>query len=382
MNILICLDSFKDSITAYNAGEALKKGLQKASKSFSIKNLPVADGGEGTVDALVKATGGKRIELKVKDALMRTTDSFYGMLGDGKTAVIEMAAASGIEKLTREERNPMTTSTFGTGQLIAHAIKTGCKNIIIGIGGSATNDGGVGMAMALGAKFIDKDGNEVAQGGGNLQRIANIDLTKLNKTIKGVSVTVACDVDNPLTGPEGAAAVYGPQKGATPEMVDVLDKGLNHLSGLIDANFNKQINTIPGAGAAGGLGGGLLAFLNAELKPGFEIVKNTLNLKEEIGKVDLVFTGEGKMDFQTKFGKTPHGVAKIAKASHIPVIAIAGTLGDNYQELNSEGFSSIFSILDRPCDLDFALKNAAQLIENLGEQLGHLMYMSVKKAYI
>jgi glycerate kinase len=364
MNILIAPDSFKDSLSAVEVCDAVEAGILNVFPQSQIKKIPLADGGEGTVDALVHATNGSKIQVPVHDPLFRQTTATYGILGDGKTAVIEMAAASGIELLKEDERNPWETTTLGTGELIKNALDKGCRRFIIGIGGSATNDGGTGMAVALGANLYDDQKNLLKGTGGTLHEIKNIDLASLDKRIRESEILVACDVNNPLYGTDGAAVVYGPQKGANPNMVENLDKNLRHLGMLFKDQLNQDVADTPGAGAAGGLGAGLKAILRAELKPGFDIINETLNLQAEVTWADIVITGEGKIDRQTKFGKTPHGVAMVAKTTNKPVIAIAGTLGDGYEELYDHHFHAIFSIIDKPMNLSEALKNAPKLIQN------------------
>ncbi len=373
MNILIAPDSFKDCLSAKDVAEFLQRGLIKSSKNFKIRIVPMADGGEGTVESLVDATKGTYRNINVLDALKRERVAKYGILGDGKTAVIEMAQASGIEHLTLKERNPLITSTFGTGQLILDALNNSCKRIIIGIGGSATNDGGVGMAQALGISFKSGDKKEVSDGGGNLGLIEEIDISNLDPRIDSCEIVVACDVTNPLTGPNGASFVYGPQKGATSEMVEILDYNLNHIANLIKAQLNSDVSDMPGSGAAGGLGAGLMAFCGGKLRGGFDIVASETMLSENCQWADVIITGEGKIDFQTKFGKTPQGVANYAKKYNKPLIAVAGTLGDDYNTLYNSGFDAIFSIVDKPMELDSALKNAPTLLENIGETIGNIL---------
>ncbi|KUK07936.1 MAG: Glycerate kinase, partial [Caldanaerobacter subterraneus] len=337
-----------------------------------IVKVPMADGGEGTVESLVDATGGKIIKTNVKDPLFRDIESFYGILGDGKTAVIEMAAASGLYLLKDYERNPMITTTYGTGQLIKDALDRGCRRFIIAIGGSATNDGGAGMATVLGVKFYDKDGREIGLGGGALSKIYSIDTSNLDYRLKECRFIVACDVANPLIGENGASRVYGPQKGATKEMVEVLDKNLEHYGKLLEKYFNKKIIDVPGSGAAGGLGAGLMAFLNAQLKNGIEIIIETLKLEEKIKEADIVISGEGKIDFQTAFGKTISGIAKLCKKHNKPLIVIAGTVED-IENLYEIGVSSIFSIVEKPMSLEDAIKNAPTLLEKSAERIFRLI---------
>ena len=379
MNILIAPDSFKDSLSAMEVCNNIEKGIVRVFPHAEIRKIPLADGGEGTVDALVQATKGKKIHAVVHDPLFREITATYGILGDEKTAVIEMAAASGIELLSEKERNPWITSTLGTGELIQDALNNGCRKFIIGIGGSATNDGGTGMAVALGARFVDVSGNDMKGTGENLGKINKIDLNNLDSRINECSISVACDVTNPLYGNQGAAYIYSPQKGADEKMVEKLDQNLQHFGQLIEKQIGKEISLMPGAGAAGGLGAGLHAFLNATLEPGFKIIKNTLKLDDIMPWADIVITGEGKIDNQTRFGKTPHGVAMVAKQKKIPVIALAGTLGDGYEELYNHHFHAIFSILDKPMKLDDALKNAPKLLEQTAESIMRMIDITTGK---
>ena len=379
MNILIAPDSFKDSLSAKQAGEAIRRGILSVKSDCNILVLPMADGGEGTVDALIDATGGALYEEQVYDPLMRPVNARYGILGDGSTAVIEMAAASGLELLKPEDRKPWITSTYGTGQLIKAALNKGCNRIIIGIGGSATNDAGMGMAEALGVKFLDSHNNSVGQGGGNLSAIQTIDITHIDSRIINCDIIVASDVTNPLTGNHGAAVIYGPQKGADDKMVARLDENLNHFAGIVKKQLHKDIDKIPGSGAAGGLGAGFLAFTMAKIMPGFEIVRQETQLDQHIKWADLVITGEGKLDYQTQFGKTPAGVAKVAKIYHKPVLAIAGTLGEGYQELYNYGFDAIISIIDKPMTLSEALISAPELLQRAAAGAIRLFFLSSNK---
>lgn len=376
MKILIAPDSFKDCLSAKQVGEHLKSGIIKASAGYEVRIAPMADGGEGTVDALVAATEGQHIKCTVKDPLLRDIEATYGISGDGKTAIIEMASASGIERLTQQERNPWLTTTYGTGQLILDALNKGCRRFICGIGGSATNDGGVGMAIALGVNFTDSNGNKIGFGGGEVSKIQLIDVSDIDPRIEESEFIIACDVNNPLTGPEGASAVYGPQKGADEDMVKKLDSGLANLSDKISQHLNLNVNEVPGSGAAGGLGAGFLAFTQGKLKKGIEIVVEETNLEEHCRWADFVITGEGKIDFQTKFGKTPQGVASVAKQYNVPVIAVAGTLGEKYQELYKSGFDVILSIVDKPMPLKDALNGAPELLENSGYTIGKMLILS------
>lgn len=376
MKILIATDSFKDCLTAKRVGENIKKGIALSSNSFNVKILPMADGGEGTVQSLVDATNGELVTCKVNDALNRKIDSFYGILGDKHTAIIEMAAASGIEQIKPEERNPWNTSTYGTGELIIHALNRKCERIIIGIGGSATNDGGVGMAQALGVRFLDKSGTPINSGGGALSEIEKIDITGMDKRIKDLELIVACDVTNPLTGNEGASFVYGPQKGADSVIVAKLDANLKHYAAKIKETFGTDVETVPGAGAAGGLGAGLMIFCNGRLEKGVDIVSRESGLLDKCKWADVVITGEGKIDSQTRYGKTPQGVADAAKKAGKPLIAVAGTLGEGYVDLYDSGFDIILSIVDGPMELSAALDKAPQLLRNAGLTIGNLLSIS------
>lgn len=375
MKVLIAPDSFKDSLKAVDVAHNLQAGIMKALPKSEFIIVPMADGGEGTVESVIDATAGMIYKAKVCDPLMRITDSFFGITGDGATAVIEMAAASGIEKLKPEERNPWITTTYGTGELIKLALDKGVKKIIIGIGGSATNDCGVGMAQALGVKFLDSNEIEIEKGGGALDHVSIIDISSLDPRINSTEIQVACDVTNPLTGEKGASHVYGPQKGADKEMVLQLDANLEKFAGEIKNQLGKDISPVPGSGAAGGLGAGLMAFLDARLMKGFDIIANAVELNHKIRECDLVITGEGKIDFQTQYGKTISGVAQLAKKHQKPVIAIAGTVADGAEIMYEKGVDAIFSIVDRPMPLDEALKTAPKLIEKAGERIARMLQL-------
>ncbi|MGG0593334.1 glycerate kinase [Priestia megaterium] len=378
MKIVIAPDSFKESLTALNVCEAVETGIRTHFSNAEISKVPMADGGEGTVQSLVDATGGQIIQAKVTGPLGKEVEAFYGILGDGKTAVIEMAAASGLHHVPMDERNPLTTTTRGTGELILKVLDHKVKHIIIGIGGSATNDGGAGMAKALGAKLIDANGAEMKEGGGSLNQLASIDLTNLDSRLAKVKVEVACDVDNPLTGETGASAVFGPQKGATPHMVKQLDRNLAHYAAVIEKEMDIHIQNVPGAGAAGGLGGGLLAFLSAELKPGVDIVIEATQLESYIKGADLVITGEGRIDGQTIYGKTPIGVAKTAKKHSVPVIAIAGSIGAGSEAVYEHGISALFSVVPGAVDLSEALEKADENIERTAKNVASVIRLGIK----
>lgn len=367
MNVLILPDSFKNCLTSVEVGDALAEGVLRVFPDAVVRKFPVADGGEGTVDAFVAAANGKKIACKAHDALGREINAFYGLLPDG-TAVVEMAAASGIERISDKERNPLVASTFGTGEVIAKALEQGVKKIVLGLGGSATNDGGTGMAKALGYKFLDKNGNELREGGGALAELASIDASGVLPALRSVTFKVAVDVQNPLTGLLGASHVYGPQKGATPQMVEILDNNLSHLAKIITKDLGKEVEFVPGAGAAGGMGAGSLAFLNGELVPGFGIVTEVLQLSQKIAEADVVLTGEGMMDEQTLQGKTPFSVAQIAAKQGKKVFAFAGTLGAGYRALYNHGFTSVFPITEKPMTLAESMDNAAALLSNAAER--------------
>ncbi len=379
MKIAIAPDSFKGSMTALEAATCIENGMRKAISNASFRKIPMADGGEGTVSALVEATSGAFIKRSVKDPLGRTIRATFGLTGDGKTAIIEMAAASGLALLKPRERNPMKTSTYGTGQLIKAALKLGAKHILVGIGGSATNDCGVGMAMALGVRFFDKSGKTIGPGGAELKRIARIDMSKRVALPRGIRIEVACDVDNPLVGPTGAAQVYGPQKGATPAMVKTLDGSLAALAAIISRDVGIDILDVPGSGAAGGLGGGLMAFLGGVLRPGIDIVIDSVALRRKIKGCDMVITGEGRMDHQTAFGKTPAGVARVAKEAGLPVIAICGCLGKDPHVVHTIGIDAFFSALEEGVDEEDLPARGPEMLTNCAEEVARTLAIRIDK---
>ena len=369
MKVLVAPDSFKGSLTALEAAENIKKGIKNFDSEIEVDLLPLADGGEGTVQSLVDAAGGEIIKKEVKGPLGDKVTAFYGLLREQNTAVIEMAAASGLPLLSEEERNPLKTTTYGTGELIKAALDKGVEKIIIGIGGSATNDAGVGMAQALGAKITDKNGGPLAFGGESLAEIKNIDLSTLDPRLKKVEILAACDVDNPLYGKNGAAYVYAAQKGADQEMIEVLDRNLRKFNQVVKQELGVDSNIIAGAGAAGGLGAGLAVFLGAELKSGIEIILNSLDFESRLEGVDLLITGEGMLDGQSIYGKVPTGAAERAQAKKIAVIALAGSLGEGVEKVLDHGIDAYFSIIDRPADLETIMAASPKLLSNLSEQL-------------
>ena len=373
MKIVIAPDSFKGSLTALQVAEAMEVGLRRVFPDAAIENIPMADGGEGTVQSLVDATGGQVLTTQVLDPLGNSINAQYGVLGDGITAVIEMAAASGLTLVPPDKRDPRITTTYGTGELIRAALAYGCRKLIIGIGGSATNDGGAGMAQALGAKLLTASGKQIGPGGNSLAALSSIHLSGLDPRITETETVVACDVNNPLTGKQGASHVYGPQKGATPEMIEVLDANLIHFDKIVQRDLSKSVGNVPGAGAAGGLGAGLMAFLDASLKSGIDIVTEATQLSKRFVGADLVITGEGQINFQTVFGKTPVGVAKVAKTHNLPVIAIAGSIADNSDGVYDAGIDAMIDIVPEPMALETAIENATTLIETAAERAGRMV---------
>ncbi|MDE9542148.1 glycerate kinase [Xenorhabdus bovienii] len=359
MKIVIAPDSFKESLSALQVAEAIEQGFREIFPQAAYIKLPMADGGEGTVESLVAATGGQRISCSVTDPLGQPVDAFFGLLGDGKTAVIEMAAASGLHLVPMEQRNPLITTSYGTGEIILAALEHGAQKLILGIGGSATNDGGAGMMQALGAQLWDGDCRILPLGGAALTRLESIGLSGLDPRLSQLEITVACDVNNPLCGELGASAIFGPQKGATPEMVKALDSALHHYGMKIESLTGKKVIDVAGAGAAGGMGASLLGCLGAKLQSGIEIVINTLKLEEAIQGADLVITGEGRMDSQTIQGKTPIGVARVAKKFGIPTIALVGGMSRDYHVVHQHGLDAVFSIVPGACSLSDALVNGA-----------------------
>lgn len=355
MKFVLAPDSFKESMSAKAAALAMEKGIKTVFPNAECIIVPMADGGEGTVESLVSMSDGELIKLEVVGPTGKKVTAEYGLLSQGKTAVIEMASASGLELIKPEERNPLLTTTYGTGQLIKHALDNGANRILIGIGGSATNDGGAGMLQALGVSFKDVNGEELPFGGGALNRLHTIDMSRLDERINTVKVDVACDVNNPLIGESGASAIFGPQKGATPLMVNVLDQNLTHYAKLIKEHLDIDVAQMPGAGAAGGLGAGLMAFLNAQLNKGIDLVISYTGLEELVKGADYVFTGEGSIDGQTLFGKTPYGVASVARKYSVPVIAFAGKIGSGVEPLYEHGFHAIVGILRGVTTLEEAL---------------------------
>lgn len=374
MKFVLAPDSFKESMTAKEVCQAMENGIRKVLPDAKIISVPMSDGGEGTMDSLIDATNGQKYAVKVTEPLGTPVTAHYGILGDQKTAIIEMAEASGLSYVPQDKRTPATikkTTTFGTGELINAALKHDVTRVIIGLGGSSTNDGGSGMAQAIGVKFFDHNDHEITQklGGGDLKQITRIDTIDINPKIKKTKFLLASDVTNPLTGTNSASYVFGPQKGADQATAKELDENLSHYAKIIGQNIAQT----PGSGAAGGLGAGLLAFTHAKIYPGVKLVANEVHLAEKIKEADYVFTGEGGTDFQTQFGKTPYGVAQIAKKYDVPVISLAGYIGKGIDHLYDKGFTAIFGILAKAENIDQALKDGPQNVERTTENVVRLI---------
>ncbi|WP_143833217.1 glycerate kinase [Oceanobacillus timonensis] len=372
--IIIAPDSFKESMTAKQAAEAIARGFQNVfPDDTQLEIIPMADGGEGTTQSLADALLGTIHYQTVTDPMGEPVRAAYAISGDKSTAIIEAAAASGLELVPPHKRNPMLATSYGTGELIKAALEHGVSKIILGIGGSATNDGGTGMLEALGAVFYHQNGEKLQRGGGDLIHLSHIDTSLLDARLHHVEIVVACDVDNPLLGADGASAIYGPQKGANEEMVHQLDQALSHFHDVQEKITHQSVKDIPGSGAAGGLGTAFLAFLNAKLEPGINIVLKETNFYKRAAGANLVITGEGKIDGQTIFGKTPVGVAKAAKQSNIPVIAVCGTLGQNYEKVYDHGIDAAFSMMQSPCSLNDALENGPAYLEGLATNIAKVL---------
>jgi len=376
VNILVAPDKFRGSLEAAEVCEAVTDGVKKAYPNAKVTAIPLADGGEGTAKILTQVTDGWEVPVTVMDPLNRQIKATYGLSGDHEVAFIEMAAASGLSLLKEEERNPLRTSTFGTGQLIVDALDRGVKKIILGIGGSATTDGGIGMAEALGYAFKDAEGRTLLPNGASLGKIASIDKHNADPRLGLVSVIVACDVTNPLYGKDGAAFVYGPQKGADTEMVKQLDEGLQNLSQVATRVFGRDVSLTPGAGAAGGLGAGCMWFLNAELKEGISIVMEQCDIASLVADADLVITGEGKVDEQTLAGKVVKGLAGLCKSHRVPLAVVCGTLQITPEQAKKAGMTYAVSVLNRPMDLNAAQSEAFQLVSDATFQLVRLFFFN------
>jgi glycerate kinase len=380
MRIVVAPDSFKGSLSALGVAAAMERGIRAAFPDAEVLKVPIADGGEGTVEALVEATRGSFRTREVRGPLGEPVEARWGVLGDGETAVVEMAAASGLPLVPKERRDPRITTTHGTGELVRAVLDAGMGKLVIGIGGSATNDGGTGLARALGVRFLDAAGRELPEGGAALARLDRIDLVGLDPRLAGLRVMVACDVDNPLTGKRGASAVFGPQKGATPEMVAELDEALCCFATIAREATGRDVATVPGAGAAGGLGAGLLFFTPARLRPGVEIVLETTGFDELVRGADLVLTGEGRTDFQTAMGKAPVGVAAAAKRHGVPVVCLSGGLGPGADDVLSLGIDALVSTAPGPMSLEEAMERAAELVEMAAARTCRLLRLGMRAA--
>ena len=362
MKVVIAPQSFKGSISALDAAKAMEEGVLRVVPDAGTVLVPVADGGDGTLDTLVEATGGETRSTTVTGPIGKPVTAEWGALGDGQTAVIEMARTSGLALLFPTERDPLRATTYGLGEVLREALDAGFRSFIVGIGGSATNDGGAGMAQALGVRLLDETGKDLPPGGAALADLRWVDMSGLDERVKEARFSVACDVSNPLTGPEGASAVYGPQKGATPGLVEQLDAALKNFARVVERDTGTSIDAVPGSGAAGGLGGGMMAFLGGSLRAGVDIVLDHVGLDGKLEGADLVITGEGRIDFQTVYNKAPIGVARRAKRKGIPVLAVCGSLGEGFEDVHAEGIDAAVSILTAPMTLDEASARAGELI--------------------
>jgi glycerate kinase len=369
VKIVIAPDSFKESLSALEVASAIEAGFRQVFPDAQIVKVPIADGGEGTVQALMDATGGTRHTLEVVGPAGTPVRASYGLTASKGLAVIEMAAASGLELLPPSQRDPRTTTSYGTGELIRDALAKGARRFVIGIGGSATNDGGAGMLQALGVRLLDAEGVEIGRGGAELARLARIDVSQLDERIAACQIEVACDVTNPLVGPQGASAIFGPQKGATPDMVKQLDQCLQRLADVLHRDLGKDVANIPGTGAAGGLGAALLAVLGGRLRPGCEVVLDAIDLQVILSDADLVITGEGRTDGQTIYGKAPIGVARVAARCGVPVVALSGSLTADSAAVHAHGIAATFSAVRRPCALEDALRDAAINVQSAAYDL-------------
>jgi glycerate 2-kinase len=376
MKIVIAPDSFKESLSAIEVAGAIEAGFRKIFPNAEYDLVPMADGGEGTVQAMIRATGGDLLTVQVAGPLRQPVDAQYGLLPEN-TAVIEMAAASGLPLVRPELRNPMIATTQGTGELIKSALDRGAKKIILGIGGSATVDGGAGAVQALGVKLLDENGSEIPPGGRGLKKLVRIDMAGFDPRIAHTEILVASDVDNPLTGSKGAALVFGPQKGAGPEMVEILDENLKHFAKIIRDQLKIDIENVPGAGAAGGLGAALIAFCRAKLQSGSLLVAQTVNLPARLDGAALCLTGEGRIDAQSKHGKVCYRVAQLAWEKKVPTIALVGALGRGAQE-NIPPLTACFSLVNGPMTLNEAIHNAETLLTDLAEQIARVLNVKLE----
>lgn len=372
--LIVAPDSFKECLDAVEVAKRIAAGITRVLPDTEVLQIPLSDGGEGLVNTLVAATGGRIILKEVTGPLGNKVMAAYGILGDGETAVIEMAAASGLELAPVNLRNPAITTTYGTGELILEALINGYHRLIVGIGGSATNDGGAGMAQALGIKLLDAGGGNIGPGAAGLLELEHIDTSGAHPGVRKAQILVACDVDNPFCGPGGAAYVYGPQKGALPNMLPLLDRSLDRLAEVIRRDMGVEIRHLPGAGAAGGLGGGLVAFVGGRLCRGIELVFDVLKFEDLLARgADLVITGEGEINGQSIYGKVPVGVARLAKKYKLPVLALVGSVGPGAEKVLDEGIDAVMSIIQRPMSLEEAIKEAPVLLEEAAGRAARIM---------
>ncbi|MBW8350184.1 glycerate kinase [Bacillus sp. IITD106] len=378
MKIVIAPDSFKGSITAKEAAKAIEKGIKKAFPHAETILFPVADGGEGTMETLVSATKGRFITTVVKGPLGKPVEAQYGVLGDNFTCIIEIASASGLYLVDKNERNPMLTTSYGVGELIKHALEEGYRNFILALGGSATNDGGAGMLQALGMQLLNEENEEIGFGGQELKLLQTISCTNFDQRIKECSFLIASDVENPFIGVQGASKIFGPQKGATKEMTHILDENLSHFADIIEKKIGLRIHNLRGAGAAGGIGGVVQAFFPSTIERGIDIVIEYSKIEQALKDASLVITGEGQVDHQTAFGKTAMGIAQIAEKNNIPTIILAGSIGDKIEKLYDLGIISVFSIINKPMTLELAMSDAASLLEQTAEQVSRTYYSNMK----
>jgi len=375
MKVVVAIDSLKGSLSSVEAGQVIKEGVLEVFTDADVKVIPVADGGEGTVEALVEGLGGTKVTKVVTGPLGEPVEAVYGILPERQTAIIEMAQAAGLPLVPTHRRNPLFTTTYGVGEIIEEAMEKGCRHFIVGIGGSATNDAGIGMLQALGFEFYDKKNQLVGHGGRALSHIARIDATNKLKSLEECTFKIACDVTNPLFGTQGAAHIYGPQKGATPEIVEELDRGLRNFSEVVKSDLGLDLAEVPGVGAAGGLGYGFKAFLNGELESGVSIIIDATDLEQHVQGADFLITGEGRLDSQTAMGKAPIGVAKVGERHDVKVIALAGSVSDDARACNEAGVDAYFSIQNGPIDLEVAMKKevAAKNMRNTTKQIFNLI---------
>jgi glycerate kinase len=373
MNIIAAPDSFKGSLTALEAADAIVQGIRDVMPDAEIVSVPLADGGEGTVEALVRATDGRFHQAQVTGPMGAPAEASFGILGDDVTGVVEMAQAAGLPLVPPEERNPLLATTYGVGELMKAALELGCRRLIVGLGGSATSDGGAGMAQALGVRLLTTEGSELKRGAAALMSLGRIDVSGRDERLEDVTVWAASDVTNPLCGPEGAASVYGPQKGASPQMVEMLDQALAHFADVVERHLQVDVRELPGAGAAGGLGAGLVAFCGAEVRSGPSLVLQLVNFEDYLQAADLVLTGEGKLDSQIAFGKALAGVTMLAEKHEVPVVAFTGNLDEDEEKLAELGIRAVVPIIPRPMAEEAAVANASDLLQAAAERAMRLL---------